>query len=35
MINVNDFSEIHIFLINFAEKTTKSAKYLNIPKSTK
>ena len=35
IISVQDFSEIHLFLINFAERITTSSKYLKTPKSTK
>lgn len=35
MITVQDFGEIHLFLINFAEKLMKCSKYIDTPKSTK
>ena len=35
IISVNDFSDIHLFIINFAEKLCISSKYKDTPKSTK
>lgn len=35
MISVKDFSDTHLFLINFADKLYGCSKYLNTPKDTK
>ena len=35
LISVQDFSNIHLFLINFAEKNCASSKYIDAPKNTK
>ena len=35
LISVKDFSDIHLFLINFADKLYGCSKYLNSPKDTK
>jgi len=31
LITVQDFSDIHLFLINFAEKLVKSSQYMDTP----
>ena len=35
IITVQDFTDIHLFMINFAEKLIKSSKYIDTPKNTK
>jgi hypothetical protein len=35
LITLQDFSEIHLFMLNFAEKLIKSSKYIDTPKNTK